>query len=176
MMHGQAARRETAPCAGAIDDRTFRNALGRFASGVTVVTTRVGDRDHGSTVSAFSSVSLQPPLILCCFRKESETVRALLERRRFAVCLLASGQAELARRFAASLPDRFAGIALERTREGMPLIAQSVAHLVCNLVNHVEAGDHVVVFGGVDATRIADAPPLVVFRGAFGSFLAEPAG
>lgn len=174
-MHGQAARRDAPPAAGVVDGLTFRNALGRFASGVTVVTTRLGEHDFGSTVSAFSSVSLAPPLILCCFRQESETVRALLERRRFAVCLLASGQAELARRFAASSPDRFAGVPLERTREGLPLIAQSVAHLVCNVVNHVEAGDHLVVFGGVDATHIAEASPLVVFRGAYGSFLAEPA-
>jgi flavin reductase (DIM6/NTAB) family NADH-FMN oxidoreductase RutF len=158
----------------AVNERVFRSAMGRFASGVTVVTTRLHERDYGSTVSAFASVSLDPPLVLCCFRHESETGRALLERSRFAVCLLASGQEELARRFAAPLEDRFSDVALARTAEGLPLIAGSLAHLVCEVKETVQAGDHVVVFGAVEAIHAVEGSPLVVFRGSYGSFRASP--
>ena len=159
----------------AVDERVFRNALGRFASGVTVVTTRLGDRDFGSTVSAFASVSLDPPLVLCCLGRESETGKALLQRNRFAVCLLSSAQLELARRFAAPLEDRFAGVSMARTPDGLPLIAGSLAHLVCSVANRVQAGDHIVVFGAVEAIQAVEGAPLVLYRGSYGSFQVEPA-
>ena len=154
----------------AVDGSRFRDALGRFASGVTIVTTRDGERDYGATVSAFSSVSLTPPLVLCCFRRESDTVRAILDRRRFVVSLLAADQADLARRFAAPLADRFGGIAVSRTDDGIALIEGATAHLVCSVASHADAGDHLVVFGHVHRAGTADRGPLVVHRGAFGSF------
>jgi flavin reductase (DIM6/NTAB) family NADH-FMN oxidoreductase RutF len=156
--------------AAPVDGRVFRAALGRFASGVTIVTTQLGGRDFGSTVSAFASVSLEPPLVLCCLGHGSETGKALLERSRFAVCLLASGQVALARRFAAPLKDRFAGIPLARTADGLPVITGSLAHLVCSVANRVVAGDHVVVFGAVEALQAAAGAPLVVYGGRYGSF------
>jgi flavin reductase (DIM6/NTAB) family NADH-FMN oxidoreductase RutF len=157
-----------------LDERVFRNALGRFACGVTVVTTQLQSRDFGSTVSAFTSVSLEPPLVLCCLNRASETGRVLLERNRFAVCLLASGQAALARRFAAPLADRFAGVSLSRTAHGLPIIAGCLAHLECRVAECVQAGDHVVVFGAVEGIHAAEGAPLVVYRGSYGSFQPEP--
>jgi flavin reductase (DIM6/NTAB) family NADH-FMN oxidoreductase RutF len=153
-----------------VEGQRFRDALGRFASGVTIVTTREGERDYGATVSAFSSVSLAPPLVLCCFRRESDTARAILDRRRFAVSLLAADQEEVARRFAAPLADRFGGIPVGRTDDGIALIEGATAHLICSVASHVDAGDHLVVFGHVHRTGTADLGPLVVFRSAFGSF------
>ncbi len=152
-----------------VDASRFRDALGRFASGVTIVTTREADRDYGATVSAFCSVSLAPPLVLCCFRRESDTARAILDRRRFVVSLLAADQAELARRFAAPLADRFGGVAVARTEDGLALIDGAAAHLVCSIASHIDAGDHLVVFGHVHRVATADRGPLVVFRSAFGT-------
>jgi 4-nitrophenol 2-monooxygenase / 4-nitrocatechol 4-monooxygenase, reductase component len=155
-----------------VDAARFREALGRFASGVTVVTTRLADRDFGATVSAFSSVSLVPPLVLCCLRRESETLRAVIERDRFVVCLLQQSQGEMARRFADPNPklDRFDGILLTRSADGLPMIDGSLAQIVCNVVRQVQAGDHVVVFGSVETIRSAEGEPLVAFRGKFGAF------
>jgi flavin reductase (DIM6/NTAB) family NADH-FMN oxidoreductase RutF len=176
-MHSNVARADMEPAAAAplsgVDAAAFRGALGRFASGVTIVTTRLDERDFGSTVSAFSSVSLDPPLVLCCFRQQSDTARALSERNQFAVCLLADGQAAIARRFAATMEDRFEGMPLQRTEEGLPLIPGCLAYLLCRVDSRVQAGDHTVVFGSVDGVSLSDGSPLVVFRGAFGSFQSD---
>src|SRR3990172_1133423 len=101
-MSDASAARSIGPAseAGKVDDRAFRNAMGRFATGVAIVTTRHGERDYGSTVSSVASVSLKPPLLLCCFRNESETGTALHECGSFAVSLLGSPQEGIARRFA----------------------------------------------------------------------------
>jgi len=176
------ARLDDAPGAGlpraaAVDAVDFREALGRFASGVTIITTRHGEVDHGATVSAFCSVSLAPPLVLCCFQRESATARAIFDRGRFAVSLLSADQAELARRFAAPRADRFDGVAITRTDDGLPLIDAAVGQLVCGIASHASVGDHVVVFGRVERIETTESAPLVVFRGAFGAFgLKSPGG
>ena len=153
-----------------MDTLRFRDTLSRFASGVVIVTTHDGERDYGATVSAFCSVSLVPPLVLCCFRRESETARALLKRGRFAVSLLGEDQGKLARWFAEPVSDRFNGIAVSRTEDGLALVEGAAAQLVCNIASHVMAGDHVVVFGLVNRIETAERAPLVVFRSAFGTF------
>lgn len=156
-----------------VGPRDFRGALGRFASGVTIVTTRVEDRDYGATVSAFSSVSLDPPLVLCCFQNGTATVGALLERGWFTVCLLEESQIDLARRFASRAGDRFEGVPLARTPYGLPVLEGALAQLICRVNSHVEAGDHTVVFGAVRHIHTRDGDPLVVFRSKFGHFRKE---
>jgi flavin reductase (DIM6/NTAB) family NADH-FMN oxidoreductase RutF len=151
----------------------FRDALGRFASGVTIITTRDADSDYGATVSAFSSVSMDPPLILCCFSKGGGTMRALLRSGRFAVNLLEQSQSAIAKRFASPVADRFDGVKLERDSAGLPLVAGALAQLTCTVTSKVHAGDHIVVFGTVESIEVGEGEPLVVFRGGFGSFLKE---
>jgi flavin reductase (DIM6/NTAB) family NADH-FMN oxidoreductase RutF len=147
----------------------FRDALGRWASGVTVVTSRSGERVHGMTVSAFSSVSLDPPLVLVCADKDSDTCTLIAESGVFAVNILARGQDELSQRFAAQGNEarRFDGLAVERAVTGAPLL-RGLASLDCTLVGTHDAGDHVIYVGRVEALRrFADGEPLLYYRGAY---------
>src|SRR5688572_11198311 len=103
---------------------TFRHVIGHFASGVTVITTRSGDEDHGATASAVSSLSLDPPMLLVCLNMKSVTQEAIHASRVFGVNILDEDQGELAQRFA--MPrggDKFAGVDVERGDGGVPLLA-----------------------------------------------------
>ena len=152
----------------AIDPDTFRAALGRFASGVTVVTTRDGEgRDHGMTVSAFCSVSLDPPLVLACIGHEASMHGVVMHADRFGVSILAVGQEPLARRFADQRSDRFDGIGYSRGKLGLALIDDALAHLECTVVDRREAGDHTLVVGRVEAAVCHQGRPLVYYRGGY---------
>jgi flavin reductase (DIM6/NTAB) family NADH-FMN oxidoreductase RutF len=165
-----------------VEAARLRSAMGHFATGVTVVTTRdcVG-RPFGTTANAVSSVSLRPPLVLACLRRESETLQALLERRRFAINVLHSSQTELsdrfARRTACDTWDRVA----HRSAGGIPLLDGAIATLQCELHDVADGGDHTVVVGHV--LDLAHAPgdetdPLLFFAGGYrriGDAVATPA-
>jgi flavin reductase (DIM6/NTAB) family NADH-FMN oxidoreductase RutF len=152
----------------AVDPDTFRAALGRFASGVSVVTTRDGGgRDHGMTVSAFCSVSLDPPLVLACIGHEASMHGVALEADRFGVSILAAGQEPLARRFADQRSDRFEGIGYSRGRLGVALLDDALAHLECTLVDRRDAGDHTIVVGRVEVAVCDQGRPLVYYRGGY---------
>ena len=156
------------PRAMPIDPDTFRAVLGRFASGVTVVTSRDAEgRDHGMTVSAFCSVSLDPPLVLACIGHEASMHGLVLREDRFAVSILAAGQEALARRFADQRSDRFDGVGYTRGRLGVALIDDALAHLECTVVDRREAGDHTIVIGRVDAAACDQGRPLVYYRGGY---------
>jgi flavin reductase (DIM6/NTAB) family NADH-FMN oxidoreductase RutF len=147
----------------------FRDALGRWASGVTIVTSCVGGRVHGMTVSAFSSVSLDPPLVLVCADQGSDTCGLIAESGVFAVNILARGQDALSRRFAEKRDEdrRFEGLAVERGVTGAPLLP-GLASLECTLIAAHEAGDHVIYVGRVEAVRHApDGEPLLYYRGTY---------
>lgn len=160
----------------ALDPTTFRTALGRFASGVTVLTLRTADgADLGMTATAFSSVSLTPPLILICVDRDATAAPALREGVAFAVHLLAEAQADLSRRFASSEGDRFAGLAWSRGDDGVPHLAGVLARLDCRVYAIHDGGDHVIVVGAVSGATTAEAAPLLYFRGAYGR-LTPPAG
>jgi flavin reductase (DIM6/NTAB) family NADH-FMN oxidoreductase RutF len=159
----------TPPARGVAADR-LRLAMGQFTTGVTIVTTRDGSgQAFGTTANAVSSVSLRPPLVLACLRQESETLAALLERRRFAINVLHSTQTELSDRFARRAgPDTWDAVA-HRSVEGVPLLEGAIATLECELHDLADGGDHAVVVGHVVALRHAepDADPLLFYAGSY---------
>jgi flavin reductase (DIM6/NTAB) family NADH-FMN oxidoreductase RutF len=147
----------------------FRRALSQFASGVTVVTTRdaIG-QPLGLTVSAFCSVSLEPPLVLVCVDKKASSYSGFLESRAFVVHILAEDQEELSRRFATKDPKKFEGMIYRRGIEGIPVLEGAVATLECRLVQAYEGGDHTIFVGQVEGASVREeALPLLYFRGAY---------
>jgi flavin reductase (DIM6/NTAB) family NADH-FMN oxidoreductase RutF len=152
-----------------IDPATFRSVLGRFASGVTVVTARDGDdRDHGMTVSAFCSVSLVPPLILICVDHAASSHDVLLQVPHFAVNILAAHQEPLSRRFSAlDEQSRFEGVGYSRGLTGAALLDDALAHIECRRRSHHDAGDHTVVIGEVEVAVAHDDRPLLYYRGGY---------
>lgn len=151
-----------------VDPDTFRSVLGRFASGVTVVTALgPNERDHGMTVSAFCSVSLEPPMILICIAKDAAMHEHLVESEHFAVNILAAGQEALSRRFSGQDPDRFEGVGFVRGKSGVALLEDALVQLECRRVNSCPGGDHTIILGEVvDATLRPDRP-LLYYRGGY---------
>ena len=152
----------------ATDADSFRATLGRFASGVTIVTTcDEAGKDHGMTVSAFCSVSLEPPLVLACIGHDASMHSVMLRADRFGVSVLAAGQEQLARRFADQRSDRFDGIGYTRGRLGVALLDDALAHLECRVVDRREGGDHTIVVGEVESVVSHQGRPLVYYRGGY---------
>jgi flavin reductase (DIM6/NTAB) family NADH-FMN oxidoreductase RutF len=147
----------------------FRRVLGHFATGVTVVTTvDANRRPTGLTVSAFASLSLDPPLVLVCVDHKSQSYPALMEHGRFAVNVLGLGHEPISRRFATTTADKFDGVAYAVSPLGLPLIEGALAHIECTTVStHVE-GDHTILVGRVERTGLGDGEPLLYFRGKYG--------
>jgi flavin reductase (DIM6/NTAB) family NADH-FMN oxidoreductase RutF len=152
-----------------IDPDSFRSVLGRFASGITVVTTLDAQgRDVGMTVSAFASVSLRPPLISVCIDHAASMHRAIAAADRFGVNILASDQEALSRRFAAvESSHRFEGIGYERGESGVVLLDDALGHMECLRVAQHEAGDHTLFIGDVERAVARRAPPLLYYRGGY---------
>jgi flavin reductase (DIM6/NTAB) family NADH-FMN oxidoreductase RutF len=148
-----------------LDSTTFRAVLGRFASGVSIVTT-VGatGTDHGMTVSALSSLSLEPPLILLCVDRTATTHPHLLAARHFAVSMLALEQADLSTRFAQKRDDRFADVAITRDAHGCALIDGAIAHLECEMWAQHDGGDHTIFVGRVVRAAAREGDPLIYYR------------
>jgi flavin reductase (DIM6/NTAB) family NADH-FMN oxidoreductase RutF len=146
----------------------FRKVLSHFASGVTVITTCDADgHPTGLTASAFTSVSLDPPLILVCVAHKSQSYPALLERGRFAVNFLRIGQEDVSRRFATSGLDKFEGVPHRISALGVPVLTEALAHVECVTVNRHVEGDHTVFIGRVEDSGTTDAAPLLYFRGKY---------
>jgi flavin reductase (DIM6/NTAB) family NADH-FMN oxidoreductase RutF len=149
--------------------RPLRQALGTYPTGVTIVTARAaGGRPVGLTVNSFASLSLDPPLLLWSLANRSPNLRAFRTASHFAINVLASGQAALARRFAtASVVDRFEGVRLLDTTHHAPLIEGTAAHFVCASRDALEAGDHTLFIGRIEHHHCEDLAPLVFHGGAF---------
>jgi flavin reductase (DIM6/NTAB) family NADH-FMN oxidoreductase RutF len=146
----------------------FRRVLGHFASGVTIVTTCDADgRPTGLTASAFTSVSLDPPLILICVDHKSQSHGPLVERGRFAVNFLSADQEALSRKFATTRLDKFDGVAHRMTALGVPVIDGALAQLECVTVSRHDEGDHTILIGRVEETTANDGPPLLYYRGQY---------
>ena len=151
-----------------VDPDTFRSVLGRFASGVTVVTVRdAAGRDHGMTVSAFASVSLSPPLVSVCVGHDATMHPVLDGLAFFGVNVLASEQEALSRRFASKDGDRFEGIGFTRGKTGVALLDDVLAWLECRVVARHEAGDHTILIGAVEAADARGGRPLLYYRGGY---------
>lgn len=152
-----------------LDPDTFRSVLGRFASGVTVVTARDdGGRDHGMTVSAFCSASLAPPLVLFCIDRTASSHDVLLQVPSFSVNVLAAHQEPISRRFS-SLDEqkRFDGLGYTRGLNGAALLDDALAHIECRRIAHHDAGDHTVFIGEVEAAVAHEDRPLLYYRGGY---------
>jgi flavin reductase (DIM6/NTAB) family NADH-FMN oxidoreductase RutF len=152
-----------------IDPDTFRSVLGRFASGVTVVTVRdESGNDCGMTVSAFCSASLVPPLVLVCIDHAASSHPALLQASHFAVNVLNAHQEPISRRFSGDDEQtRFDGVGYSRGNTGSALIDDALAHIECRRVSHHVAGDHTIVVGEVEAAVAHSGRPLLFYRGGY---------
>jgi flavin reductase (DIM6/NTAB) family NADH-FMN oxidoreductase RutF len=153
-----------------IDSETFRSVLGRFASGVTIVTARDAQGvDHGMTVSAFCSLSLVPPLVLVCIDHAASMHELMLSHPTFGINILSSEQEAYSRRFAAEEDDRFDGIAYSRGENGVVLLDDALAHMECRPVAHYDAGDHTIIVAEIDraAAHTGDGRPLLYYRGGY---------
>jgi flavin reductase (DIM6/NTAB) family NADH-FMN oxidoreductase RutF len=151
-----------------LDAATFRAVLSHLASGVSVITTRDSDgRDHGMTVTAMCSLSLDPPLVLVCVDRAATMYPHLLRAAHFAVSMLASEQEALSRRFALIRDDRFEGVAYTRDRTGCALVDDALAHIECDMWAQYDGGDHTIFVGRVVRAAVREAEPLVYYRGRY---------
>jgi flavin reductase ActVB len=155
-----------------LDPVMFRAALGRFPSGVCVVTTQDAQgRPRGFTASAFSSLSLEPPLVLVCLDQKAESHEAFRETKSFAISILASHQMPLAVQFATKSAEKFGGVAIAYGSEtGHPVIPEAVVHLECKMNHTISAGDHTILIGEVTAAAVFEGEPLVFYNRMYGRF------
>lgn len=150
-----------------VDSAEFRDALGRFATGITVVTSMAGDAPVGVAANSFTSVSLDPALVLFCVARDSSTWPHIARHRRFAINVLGEHQESLCRRFAGS-GDRFAGNGWYPSRCGSPVLAGVIAYLDCEIWAEYDGGDHVIVVGAVvDLGVPHDHGPLLFYSGEY---------
>jgi flavin reductase (DIM6/NTAB) family NADH-FMN oxidoreductase RutF len=150
------------------DRRDFRRALGQFATGVTVVSARRKDgRRVGMTVNSFSSVSLDPPLVLWSISRQAPSFADFSESSHFAINVLAANQHHLSRQFSTPLPDKFAGVECTEGTGGCPLLKGATAHFVCRKVREFDGGDHIIFLGEVEDYRWTEGEPLVFHSGRY---------
>lgn len=150
------------------DARALRDAFGTFATGVTVITaTHAGER-CGFTANSFTSVSLDPPLLLVCAAHGVSALPAIRAARAFGVNVLADAQEAVSRRFTQRGIDRFADADWREGPNGVPLLEGACAAFACSVLQDIEAGDHVILLGRIDAfSADASAPPLLYHRGRY---------
>jgi len=154
--------------AGRFDRRDFRRALGEFATGVAVVTTRARDgRRIGVTVNSFTSLSLDPPLVLWCLAREAASLPDFTGASHFAINVLAADQHHLSRQFSTPLPDKFCDVDFAEGVAGMPLLNGVIARFICRNVKQHDGGDHVIFVGEVEAYERFDGEPLVFHSGRY---------
>ena len=151
-----------------VDKSEFRRALGHFAAGVTVVTSKFdGEKIGGVTVTAFTSLSLEPPLVLVCIDKRAKIHDRLKVGGNFAVNILRDDQELASRRFASGQGDQFHEIGYALGVSGAPVLEGAIAVVECRIVNLLPGGDHTIVVGEVEGTRIREGKPLLYFRGGY---------
>jgi 3-hydroxy-9,10-secoandrosta-1,3,5(10)-triene-9,17-dione monooxygenase reductase component len=151
-----------------IDPRAFRQALGQFCTGITIITTVHDEVPIGFACQSFAALSLDPPLVLFCPTKVSRSFKAIQASGRFCVNVLTEKQKDVSARFGSKEPDKFAGIDWHLSGLGSPIIDRSLAYIDCTVASVHEGGDHLVVFGAVQS--LSEAPklkprPLLFYRG-----------
>jgi len=154
--------------------KEFRDIIGHFASGVTVITALHDGQPFGTTASAVSSLSLEPPMVLICLNKTSSTCKAIAAAQRFAVNILGEDQADEAMRFATKdAADKFKGISIVNGEWGEPLLGDALAILECRVAEEVTGGTHSVFLAEVERASARAGTPLAYFRGQFGRLQLE---
>lgn len=151
----------------AVDEKTFRSAMAQFVSGVTVVTTGHEGKRFGMTVASFTSLSLEPPLVLVCIERRVASHEAIREAGHFAVNFLSAEQQALSNQFASRAEDRFAGVATTSGINGDPLLDGALCTIECRLTEALPGGDHSIFVGEVLSAKITEAAPLVYFRSGY---------
>lgn len=153
------------------DEASFRTVLGHFATGVTIITSMDGDEPVGVAANAFSSVSLEPPMVLFCAGRTSTTWPKIEANGQFAVNILNEQQEDVCRVFAMPGADRFTRIGWRPSTNGSPLLHDALAFVDCSVDETVDAGDHVVVLGRVHELGVLSGEgPLIFYRGGYGKF------
>lgn len=156
------------------DSRAFRRSLGMFATGVTVVTARAGDQMVGVTANSFTSVSLDPPLVLWSIDKSSTSLPVFMAGTHFAVNVLAHGQIALSNHFAKTAPDKFSGLDWTPGAGGVPLIPGTAAVFECRREVEHDAGDHILMVGRVERHARFDREVLLFHGGKYKAAGAHP--
>ena len=157
------------------DPREFRNALSKFATGVTVITTVNDQGEHfGMTASSFNSVSIDPPLILWSVVKESHGAKAFTEGEHFCVNVLSDQQVDVSNQFARSSADKFAGIEFEEGIGGSRKLKGAICHLECSNWAVYEGGDHNIIVGEVKAFNTCEGGGLVFAQGGYAQSVPLP--
>jgi len=156
---------------GGIGGARYRQVLGHFATGVTVVTTAEGERPSGLAVNSFTSVSIAPPLVAFCVAGTSSTWPRIRANGSFCVNILADDQEDLCRVFAGRSQERFLGVGWRAAGSGGPILSGVLAWLDCTLEAEHVAGDHIIVVGRVHELGVDhEGRPLVFYRGGYGRF------
>lgn len=154
----------------AIDPRAFRQVLGQFCTGITIITTMDDDVPTGFACQSFAALSLDPPLVLFCPTKVSRSWQAIEASGKFCVNILAESQRDTCARFGSREPDKFAGVSWHPSPLGSPVLDDSLAHIDCTVHSVHDGGDHFVVFGLVNS--LSEVPsvkprPLLFYRGEY---------
>jgi flavin reductase (DIM6/NTAB) family NADH-FMN oxidoreductase RutF len=151
------------------DSRKFRDTLGCFTTGVTVVATLDNaGQPRGITVSSFASVSLEPPMILCCVANNAQCASAFRESDHFSVNILTASQRLLSSRFAQRTENKWHGLEFDTWTSGVPILRDCLANLECRKVEDIDAGDHRILVGLVlGLAQRSDEAPLIYYRGAY---------
>ncbi len=163
--------------AARVDDRELRRVFGCFATGIVIVTTLDdAGAPRGMTANSFTSVSLDPPLVLVCVASAAPICRALAQADGFAINILAHHQRHLSQRFATPQPDKFSGLAWHLGATGAPILPETLAHLDCRRYRDLEAGDHLVLLGKVVGFTRRQAQPLVFSQGGYTTLAPQTGG
>ncbi len=154
--------------ASALDVRALRHALGQFATGVTVISARAADGTLvGLTANSFSALSLAPPMVLWALRLSAHSLPVFQQAQHFVVSVLTEEQVELSRRFATSMPDKFADVPYALNGHGLPLLHGAAAWFECRTVSSQTAGDHCLFIGEVERFTASDVAPLLFHSGGY---------
>jgi 3-hydroxy-9,10-secoandrosta-1,3,5(10)-triene-9,17-dione monooxygenase reductase component len=159
------------PEEASIDAARFRQVLGHFCTGVTVITAINEGEPAGLAVGSFASLSLDPPLVMFCADKGSSTFPKIRAAGHFCVNILAEDQEDICRVFAAKGTDKFAGMGYKKSGSGSPILDGVLAWIDCDIADIVEEGDHFIVVGRVLSLEVMhEGGPLLFFRGGYGRF------
>jgi flavin reductase (DIM6/NTAB) family NADH-FMN oxidoreductase RutF len=153
-----------------VSSDAFREVIGHFTTGVTVVSAVADGRLFGTTASAVTSLSLEPPMVVICMNESSESGAAIMRAGHFGLSILSESQSALARHFARKGTGKFDGVKIAAGQKGVPLLADALATLECDVVNDVRGGTHIVFLAEVTRMSVVSGAPLAYFRGRFGRF------